>query len=148
MIRFGIPAESTGQIIPFSRVQNSLCETAGSEVLISLPVLYQESSPARRGVRQTFTTPHGLVLKLSVSGGKKIVLLTPKIEKDMEIQDENVHRLPDLFSGAFKFIRGVFFNEENPVFILNPEMLTESVEKCAGSFAAKCKLQDHKVNIK
>ena len=120
MIHCGIPAESIEQIIQLSRSQNSLYETVDSDIFISLPALF----------RCSYATPHGLVLKISVSAGsftRKVTLLTPKIEKDMEIPDENVHRLPQLFSGPFIFFRGVFFNEGNPVFVLNPEKLKECI---------------------
>jgi len=118
MIRFGIPAESTEQIIPLSRTQTSLYETADSNVYVSLSALF----------KQNFATPHGLVLKLSVSGGRKIILLTPKIEKDMEIPDDNVHGLPQVFSGPFIFFKGAFFDGGNPVFILNPEKLSGNIK--------------------
>jgi hypothetical protein len=118
MINFGIPAESTEHIIQLSRKQNSLYETTDSDVFISLPALF----------RQYDTTPHGLVLKLPESTNgvtRKITLLTPKIEKDLEIPDDNVHQLPQLFSGPFIFFKGMFFNEGNMVFVLNPEKLKE-----------------------
>jgi hypothetical protein len=120
-INFGIPAESTEHIIQLSRKQNSLYETEDSNVFISLPALF----------RQYDTTPYGLVLKLSVSTNgftRKITLLTSKIEKDMEIPDDNVHRLPKLFTGPFIFFSGMFFSEGNMIFIINPEKLAEFVK--------------------
>ena len=114
MIRFGIPAECTEKIIQLSRTQNSLHETIDNDVLVSLPSLF----------RQDFTTLHGLVLKLSILEGKKIILLTPKIEKEIEIPEGSIYGLPDIFSGPFIFFRGVFFSNENPVFIINPEKIT------------------------
>jgi len=118
MISFGIPAESTGQIIQQSRVQNTLCDTEGSDVFISLSAMF----------KQSFITPHGLILKSSVSGGRKVILLTPKIEKDMEIPEENIHRLPQVLSGIFIFFKGVFFSKENPVFIINTEKLSGCIK--------------------
>jgi len=113
LIRFGIPAELTGKIMQLSRVQNSFCETAGSEIFISLPVLF----------RQKIIDPHGLVLKLTVTGDRKIILLTPKIEKEMEIPNDKVHGLPEVLSGPFVYFKGVFFSNENPVLIICPEKL-------------------------
>jgi len=113
MIRFGIPAESTDRIIQLSRTQNSPCEITDNDAYISLPAMF----------RQNFSTPHGLILKLTVSPGKKITLLTPKIEKDMEIPEDNIHELPAMLSGPFVYFKGVFFNEDKPVFILDPEKL-------------------------
>ena len=114
-IKFGIPAEITGQIIQLSRMQNSVCETTDtdSEVYISLPALFRKAS----------TTPHGMVLKIKLSEEKKIILLTPQIEKDMDIPDNYVHGLPKVFSGPFTFFKGVFFDDKNPVFIVDPEKL-------------------------
>jgi len=119
MIRFGIPAESTDHIIQLSKTQNSIFETTDNEVLISLPALF----------KQYITTPHGLVIKFSVSSDdRKITLLTPKIEKDMEIPDENIHHLPQIFLGPFVFFKGVYFNDGKPVFIINTEKLKESIK--------------------
>jgi len=122
-VNLGISAEVTERIIPLSRVQNSLYETEENDVFISIPALF----------RHYHATPHGLLLKRSVSPAcftRKITLLTPKIEKDLEIPEENVHSLPDVFSGPFVFFKGVFFgtNEKTPVFIVNPEKLTECIK--------------------
>jgi len=117
MISFGFPAASTEQIIQLSREQNSFCETGNNEIFISLPVLF----------RQRFTAFHGLILKLIVSQDKKVILLTPKIEMDMEIPDDKVHGLPEVLSGPFIFFKGVFFNDDKPVFILNPEKLLGNI---------------------
>jgi len=114
MIRFGIPAEYTEKIIQLSREQNSIFETADNNIFVSLPALF----------RQSYSTLHGLIMKLSDSKNQKIILLTPKIEKEIEIPDGCIHRLPDMFSGPFVFFMGVFFSDENPVFIFNPEKIT------------------------
>jgi len=119
MIRFGIPAESTERIIQLSRTQNSPCEIADNDVYISLPLMFRQNMTT--DAKQM--TQHGLILKLKVSQGKKITLLAPKIEKDMEIPEDSIHGLPTLLSGPFIYFKGVFFNEEKPVFILNPEKL-------------------------
>jgi len=118
MIRFGIPAESTGHIIQISRSQSSFVENADNDVFVSLPALF----------KQSFTTPHGVVLKLENSSEKKVILLTPKIEKDIEIPDNKVRALPKVFSGPFVFFNGMFFSDDNPVFIFNPKKLTERVK--------------------
>ncbi|MCL2442869.1 MAG: hypothetical protein FWD13_05315 [Treponema sp.] len=118
MIRFGIPAEYTEKIIQLSREQNSLYETVNNDILVSLPALFERN----------FSTLHGLILKLSVLEGKKIILLTPKIEKEIDIPDGCIHSLPNVFSGPFVFFRGVFFSDENPVFIINPEKISGRVK--------------------
>ena len=119
-IGFGIPAESTERIINLSHSQNSFMESADAdkEIYVSLPALF----------KQNFTTPHGLVLKFCVSEDRKIILLTPKIEKDMVIPDENVRRLPKVFAGPFVFFNGMFFYDEIPVFVFNPDKIKGCVK--------------------
>jgi len=118
LIKFGIPAEFTESIIQLTRTQNSTIENVDNNVYVSLPALFQKYS----------STPHGVILKLSVSNSRKITLLTPQIEKDMEIPENNVHGLPQLLTGPYAFFSGVFFSNENPVFIFNPEKLAEKIK--------------------
>ena len=118
MIKFGIPADAAKQIIQFSRVQNSMIEKENNEVFISIPALFKQYSEEY----------HGLILKMDVSEVKKIILLTPKIEMEIEIPDNSIHSLPKLFSGPFIYFNGVFFNDNNPVFIINTEKLIGCVK--------------------
>ena len=120
MIRFGIPAESTERIIQLSRTQNSPCEIEDNDVFISLPAMFNKKQMTDA---KQMTAPHGLLLKLHIPDGKKIILLSPKVEKDMEIPENKIHELPALLSGPFIYFKGVFFNEEKPVFIISPEKL-------------------------
>jgi chemotaxis signal transduction protein len=86
-------------------------------MFISLPALFRLQESA----------PNGVVLKntsASKEASQKTILLTPKIDIDLEIPDENIHRLPESFSGQFRYFRGVCFNDQNVIFILDPEKLT------------------------
>ena len=118
-IDIGIPAEKTERIIPANRVQNAVCETEAGTSYISLPlVLMQKNSAA----------PHGIVLKPSAAqAAQKTVLLTPRIEKEEEIPEEDIHSLPESLAGLRGFFRGAHFTKENVILILNTEKLTESI---------------------
>jgi hypothetical protein len=119
-VNLGIPSEQTKRIIPCSREQASVYAAEDQEVFISLPALLGDTAAVR----------HGLVLK---SGGEasqadvKTILLTPKIDIDIEIPDESIHSLPDVFVGRFSFFTGACFaeNEQNLILILNPQKLKE-----------------------
>ena len=124
-INLGIPAEQTERIIPVTRVQNAVHESENQEAFISLPVLFQQKDTA---------APHGVVLKPSFlpAGTGKTVLLTPRIDIDLEIPEENIHRLPEAFAGQFRYFRGACFNSQNLILILNPEKLAEGRPPASG----------------
>jgi chemotaxis signal transduction protein len=108
----GIPAEQTEKIISVSRTQTAVRETENGETFISLPALFRLNDSA----------PHGVVLKNQTP---KTVLLTPKIDIDLEIPEENMGSLPESFSGWSRYFRGACFNEHNMILILDPEKLKE-----------------------
>ena len=108
----GIPAEKTERIIPVNRVQAAVYETENQEAFISLPALFQ---------LKDITAVHGLVLKSENT--VKTILITPRINTEMEIPEENIHRLPESMTEGFKFFRGVCFDEQNMILILDPEKL-------------------------
>ncbi|MCL2381985.1 MAG: hypothetical protein FWC64_10445 [Treponema sp.] len=115
-VQLGIPAEHTQRIIPSARIQTAGYETGDGEFFISLPVLLGQKDPS---------APHGLVLK--TDRPSKTVLLTPRIDIDLEIPEDRIHRLPDVFAGAFRYFRGAFFNGHNVILIVNTEKLMEGV---------------------
>ena len=117
-INLGIPTEQTERIIQVTRVQTAEYETENQETFISLPVLFKQKDSS---------APHGLVLKLSSSAAVKTVLLTPKIDIDMEIPEESIHQLPDAFAGVFRYVRGACFNNKNLILIISPEKLMEGI---------------------
>jgi len=137
-INLGIPAEQTERIIKVSRAQTNVyesgnrssgaeasgAESSGArEAFISLPALF----------RQEDAVFHGLVLKgggevPAADGRTKTILLMPKIDVDMEIPEDAIHRLPETFVGVFSFFTGAYFDEggKNLILILNPKKLTEA----------------------
>jgi len=120
-LSLGIPAEQTEKIIPVTRVQTGVVEKENQETYISIPALFQQKDTP---------SPHGLVLK---GGREKTILLTPKIEVDLEIPEEKISRLPGFFGGAFSFFRGACFADANigdakMIFILDPEKLRGQVQ--------------------
>jgi len=116
-IQLAIPTKDTERIIPVTEVQTAECETKGEEVSVSLPVLFQEKSTA---------TPHGVVLRSDNS--PKTVLLTPGIDRDLEIPEENIHQLPGVFEKLSRYFKGVCFDNQNLVLILNTEKIMEGIK--------------------
>jgi len=113
-INVGIPAWQTERIVPVTRIQDAVCETENQEFFISLPALLRQKGSA---------APHGIVLKSSAA---KTVLLTPRIDAELEIPEENIHSLPKAMDGAYKYFRGAYCSGQNLILILNPEKLLES----------------------
>jgi len=145
-IHIGIPAERTERIIQAARVQTAVYETENQEAFISLPLLFRQKEPA---------APHGVVLKATevlprlppgsgagdappepptagtgaadTAGGVKTVLLTPRIDKELDIPDETIYQLPEAFAGPFRYFSGACFSAQDVILILNPAKLTEGM---------------------
>jgi hypothetical protein len=118
-INLGIPAEKTERIISVTRIQDAVCETENQEVFISLPALLKQKDR---------TAPHGIVLKAIGSqtlNTTKTILLTPKIDAELDIPEENIHSLPRAMGGAYRHFRGAYCTGTNIILILNPEKLRE-----------------------
>ena len=119
-INLGIPADQIERIIPVDAAR-AVSEYENVEMFISIPaILGYKNAQA----------PHGLVLKTEGKNAVKIIILAPKIEADMEIPDENIHRLPEAFTGAFRYFNGACFTAggKNLVFILDINKLRESIK--------------------
>ena len=117
-IFLGIAAEHIQRIIPVSRLQANVLETENEETFISIPALFHQKDNA----------VHGLILKSGLAGFKgKTTLLAPKIDIDLEIDEEKIFRLPEVFTGLFSFFKGACFTEDcnNMIFILDLEKLAE-----------------------
>jgi len=109
-IQLAIPTGHTERIIPVANIQTTDCETKDEEVSISLPVLFLQKSAA---------TPHGVVLRSDNS--LKTVLLTTGIERDLEIPEESIHQLPGIISGLSRYFKGVYFDGQNLILLLDTE---------------------------
>jgi hypothetical protein len=104
------------------------------EAFISLPALFRQSEIA---------APHGLVLKTlenrrdsqeielpAVGEGRpqKTILLAPKIDIELEIPEESIYRLPEVFAGLYSyFFKGAFIGAQDMILILNPEKIVEGI---------------------
>ncbi|MCL1815094.1 MAG: hypothetical protein FWG27_04670 [Treponema sp.] len=112
-VSLGIPAEWTERIIPITRLQTAVYETENQETYISLSSLLKQNNTEKK---------HGVVLKPK-GAAVKTILLAPRIDIDLEIQEENIHELPEALAGFFGFFKGAYFTGENVILILNPEKL-------------------------
>jgi len=117
-IQLAIPTTHTERIIPITKIQAAGYETGDDGVSVSLPVLFQQKS---------LPTPHGVVLRSAAA--LKTILLTPGIDKDLEIPEESIHRLPGVFDGLSRYFKGVYFDKQNLILILNTEKIMEMEEK-------------------
>jgi hypothetical protein len=116
-INLGIPAEQTERIIQVTRTQDIICKTENQEVFISLPALFQQ--------KDSGSAPHGVVLKSN--SAVKTVLLTPRIDVELEIPEEGIHSLPKSLAGAFRNFRGAYCTDQNVILILDTEKLMEGM---------------------
>ena len=102
-LNLGLPSEQTEKIISVDRIQADVYETAERETFISLPALLRQKDTA---------SPHGLVLK-SLNAGDfaagAVILLTPKIDVELDIPKEKITGLPQVFTGVFSFFSGACF---------------------------------------
>jgi chemotaxis signal transduction protein len=112
-INLGIPAERTERIISVTRAQGAVRETENQEVFISLPALLRQEDTS---------APHGIVLK---SSNAKTTLLTPRIDAELEIPEENIRSLPKVLDGSYGHFRGAYCTDQNVILILSPEKLIE-----------------------
>ena len=104
----------TERIIPVTKTQTTESETENEEVSVSLPVLFQQKNTA---------TPHGIILRSHRI--PKTVLLTPRIEKDVEIPEERIQQLPGIFARLSKYFKGIYFDKQNLFLIVNTEKFME-----------------------
>jgi hypothetical protein len=112
----GIPSRQTQQIISVTGAGGA--ENENQSVFISLPELFQQKDAAH----------HGLVLKTSAGEPYKVrtVLLTPKIDAELEIPEEDIHSLPKAMSGVYRHFTGAYCADQKIILILNPEKIIES----------------------
>ena len=115
-INLGIPTGQTGRIVSVNRIQDAVCETENQEIFISLPALLGQKDKI---------APHGIVLKTSEGRTTKTTLLTPKIDSELEIPEEDIRSLPRAMDGAYRHFRGAYCTGTNIILILNPEKLRE-----------------------
>jgi hypothetical protein len=111
----GIPSSQTQQIISIANANGA----ENQSVFISLPELFQQKDTA---------APHGLILKSSAGEPYKTrtVLLTPKIDAELEIPEEDIHSLPKTMAGVYRYFTGAYCADQKIILIFNPEKIIES----------------------
>jgi hypothetical protein len=115
----GIPSGQTQQIISVTNARGAENEMDNQSVFISLPELFQQKDSA---------APHGLILKSSAGEPYKTrtVLLTPKIDAELEIPEEDIHSLPKAMTGVYRHFTGAYCTDQKIILIINPEKIIES----------------------
>jgi len=116
-VQLGIPTSLTERIIPAGRVQTTVSESENQERFISIPALFRLKDSS---------APHGIVLKQEIFG--KTVLLTPKIDIEIEIPQEHIHALPKALAGNYAFFSGAYCSGQNIILILDPQKTVEGLQ--------------------
>jgi hypothetical protein len=118
----GIPSKETARIIPAPHTQTTLYESEQEDLFFSLPVLFRKDSvPA----------PHGIVLKKKYNdlpNEKRLILLVPRIETDLDISEGEIRLLPALIREKLSCLGGACFNNGNLVLLLDTENLIKMIQ--------------------
>ena len=116
-VYLGISSEHTERIVSISRKQSSVFETEKQDIYISLPLLLG---------RTDISAPHGIVLK-TTNEERKIILLAPPLDIDLEIPEEDIFGIPKALGGKLPYFSGACFirkdQGEHLIFILDTEKL-------------------------
>jgi len=67
---------------------------------------------------------HGIVLKQETNENKTLVMITPPVEKDIDIAENEIQSLPGSFSGIYSSFNGIYFSGQKIIFFLDIEKLT------------------------
>ena len=68
---------------------------------------------------------HGIVLKQETGSCQTMVIITPPVERDIDVEEKKIRSLPGSFSGVYSSFNGVYFNEQKIVFFLDVEKLAK-----------------------
>jgi len=113
----GIPARQTERIISAEGAR----EKEDGEKIISLPELFQ---------LKNCETPHAVILKRDNGNAynSKILLLTPRIDAELEIPEDEIRGLPNAMAGVYRHFTGAYCCDTKVILILNPEKIAETLK--------------------
>ena len=71
---------------------------------------------------------HGIVLKQEGEdggngGNKTFVIITPPVERDIDVAEKEIQNLPGSFSGIYSSFNGLYFSGQKIIFFLDIEKL-------------------------
>jgi len=66
---------------------------------------------------------HDIVLKQETNDNKSLVIITPPVEKDIDVPESEIQSLPASFSGVYSSFNGLYFNDKKIIFFLDIEKL-------------------------
>ncbi|MCL2176243.1 MAG: hypothetical protein FWB73_09395 [Treponema sp.] len=64
---------------------------------------------------------HDIVLKQKTNDNKTLILVTPPVERDIDVAENQIQNLPGSFSGVYSSFNGLYFDKQNIIFFLNLE---------------------------
>jgi len=67
---------------------------------------------------------HGIVLKKETEDNKTLVIITPPVERDIDVEESDIQSLPGSFKGVYSSFNGLYFNGQKIIFFLDVEKLT------------------------
>ena len=126
-IQIAILAHKTERIIQSPRIMSTVFETqtindGEMEVFVSLPKLFLLHDTA---------APHTFVLKTCLMPSSdlkvKILLLTPRIENEIDIPEETIQQLPQALADLHGYSKGIYFSNQTMTIILNIEKILEKL---------------------
>jgi len=118
-INSAIPSAWAARIIPITREQSGVYASEDQKTFISLAALFR---------LQGISGEYGVILKSGADGGNERILLTPKIDQEVELPEESIHRLPEIMEDSFRFCRGVSFAGSGALYVLDMEKIMEVIE--------------------
>jgi len=114
---FIFPIESIHIAVAADKVSKFISHdmTEAEQTVIPLYILFT------RHQKNENVSFHGIVLKQEICDNKKIVIMTPPIEEDINVSQEEIQSLPDSFSGVYSSFNGIYFYRQKLIFFLDIE---------------------------
>jgi len=66
---------------------------------------------------------HDIVLKQKTNDDKTLILVTPPVERDIEVSENQIQNLPESLTGVYSSFNGLYFDKQNIIFFLNLEKM-------------------------
>jgi len=67
---------------------------------------------------------HIIVLKQQTNENKNLVMITPPVERDIDVAENEIQSLPGSFTGIYSSFYGIYFSGQKIIFFLDVEKLT------------------------
>lgn len=123
-LTLGVPADKTERIIAAPQTLETVYEEKDGDVFISLPAFL-----GKKGKKEEENLDHGIVFKEKAGTGQWVLLL-PRIDRDLEIPQEQIRSLPNLLRSRLSCFSGAYFTESSAqglILLLDTEQVASHV---------------------